>query len=273
MSTPEITEAIKETEVWFAVLNSLAKFDELEVKGVVNGLLSPTLPEECVASIYYRVSANISSLLELKTPKHFQAIGMLARSVFELAVDMGIFDQVQGAPIKMRVFLDIEKLRSCRSAVEFARKNPLTLQQSVQPQQDYLTNNETRIMRLAASTWSGAAFSKIKHWSGMDLPARVRMLPVEMQELNAFFYRQLSWSVHPGLQGSYGLAPETLARMCGMALNLAARNYERVLRRVIQTIKLDRVDPLIGNKMELARYLPFTENGEQEAELRRDLGL
>jgi hypothetical protein len=273
MSTPEIAEAIKETEDWFEVLRSLAKFDELEVKGVVNGLLSPTLPEECVVSIYYRVSANVSSLLELHSPKHFQAIGMLARSVFELAVDMEIFNQVQGAPIKMRVFLDIEKLRACRSAIKFAKTNPLTLQQSEQPQEDYIKNNETRILSLAASTWKGVKFSDIKHWSGMGLPERVRMLPAEMQELYAFYYRQLSWSVHSGLQGSYGLLPETIARMCGMAFNLAARDYERVLRQIIQTVKLDKVDPLIDNKMKLARYLPFTENAEQEADLRRDLGL
>src|SRR5277367_628532 len=120
MSTPEIDEAVKEMNLWYAVLNSLAKFDELEVKGVVNGLLSPTLPEECVVSIYYRASANASSLLELKTPNYFQAIGMLARSMFELAVDTAILNQVQGAPIKMRVFLDLEKLRACQNAVEFA---------------------------------------------------------------------------------------------------------------------------------------------------------
>jgi hypothetical protein len=58
-----------------------------------------------------------------------------------------------------------------------------------------------------------------------------------------------------------------------MAFNLAARDYERVLRQVIQTVKLDKADRLIDNKMQLARYLPFTENAEQEAELRRDLGL
>lgn len=61
--------------------------------------------------------------------------------------------------------------------------------------------------------------------------------------------------------------------MCGTAFNLAARDYERVLSHVIQTAKLDKVDPLIKNKMKLARYLPLTENAQQEAELRRDLGL
>lgn len=273
MSTPEIDEAIKDTDLWFTVLKSLFQFDEMEMRGVVRGLLSPTLPEECVQSIYYRTTGNVSSLLELNSPKHFQAIGMLARSIFELAVDIGIFNLVKGAPIKMRVFLDIEKLRACRSAVAFAKNNSLTLQHSVQPQRDYITNNETRIMGLAATTWPGVKLSDLTHWSGTRLPARVKMLPVDMLELYDCFYRQLSWSVHSGLEGSYGLQPSTFARMCGMAFNFAARNYEKVLTQVIRSIKLDRADPLIENKMKLARFLPFTNGAQDEGELRRDLGI
>jgi len=273
MSTPEVDEAIKESGLWFAILQSLANFDEGEVKGVVNGLISPTIPEECLVSIYYRVAANVRSLLELKTPNHFQAIGMLARSVFELAVDMAIFSQVQSAPLKMRVFMDVEKLRACRSAIKFKTTNTPTFQKSLQVQQDYITNNEARIMSLASTTWKGVSFKDIKHWSNMTLAARVKLLPLEMQELYAMYYRQLSWSVHSGLQGSYGLKPETFAHMCGMAFNLAARDYERVLHQIIKTVKLDMFDPLLEKKMKLARYLPLTENAEQEVVLRRDLGL
>ena len=273
MSTPEIDEAIKEFELWYAIVNSLAKFDELEVKGVVSGQFRLMLPEECIVSIYYRVSANVSSLLELRTPKHFQAIGMLARSIFELALDAEIFDHVPGAPIKMRVFMDIEKLRACRSAVEFAKSKPLTLQRSIKPQEDYIAANETRIIGLAASTWNGLKFSDITHWSGIRMPDRARMLPDDMQELYAFYYRQLSWAVHSGLEGSYGVKPETFARMCGMAFNLAARDYQKVLMKVMRTLKLDKADPIIDKKMQLARYLPLTEKAQQEIDLRSDLGL
>ena len=273
MSTPEIDEAIKDTDLWFTVLKSLAQFDEMELRGVARGILRPTLPEECILSIYLRTGANVSSLLELKSPKHFQAIGMLARSTFEQAVDIGVFNLVQGAPIKMRVFMDIEKLRACRGAVAYAKAHPLTLQQSVELQQNYITSNETRIVGLAATTWPDVKLSDLTHWSGLRLPARVKMLPADMLELYDCFYRQLSWSVHSGLEGSYGLQPATFARLCGMAFNLAARNYEKVLTYVIRSIKLDKIDPLIENKMKLARFLPFTECAEQEAELRRDLGI
>jgi hypothetical protein len=137
----------------------------------------------------------------------------------------------------------------------------------------YITNNETRSISLASSTWPGVKFSTLTRRSGLPFPKRVRMLPTEMQELYDFFYRQLSWSVHSGSEGSYGINPETFARMCRMAYNLAARDYERVLRQVIQAIKLDKHDPLIDRKMEYARYLPFTEDAEREEQLGRDLGL
>jgi len=209
----------------------------------------------------------------LKHPKHFQAIGMLARSMFELAVDMALLESVQGAPLKMRIFLDVEKLRACRSAVDYEKTHPLKMLQSSQIQKDYIANNETRILTLAASTWPGKTFREITHWSAMKLPTRVKTLPTDVQEMYACFYRQLSWAVHPGLQGSYGLKPESFVRICGTALTLAARNYERALTSVIHALKLDRHDPLILKKMQFARYLPLTESADDEVVLRRDLGL
>lgn len=273
MTTKKVEEAVKDTELWFAVLDSLHKFDELEVNGVVNSILSPTLPEECVISTYYRAQSNVCSLLEFKHPKHFQAIGMIARSLFELAVDIALIGTEAGAPLKMRGFNDIEKLKTCRSVVAFENQNPLTMIPSSQLQQDYISNNEARIVALAQSLWPGKKLRDLSHWSGMTLSKRVGLLPLDMQELYACFYKQLSWAVHPGLQGSYGLKPETFAHFCGQGYILAARNYERILSTIIRTTQLDKHDPLIGSKMQLARYLPLTESEQDELALRRDLGL
>jgi Family of unknown function (DUF5677) len=273
MSTPEMDQAVEETGLWLAILNSLNQFDEMEVIGPVRGALNPTLQEECYITTYYRARSNVSSLLELKAPKHFQAIGMLARGLFELAVDMALLESTQGAPIKMRVYLDIEKLRACRSAVEFEKNNALTMMPSSRIYQNFIANNEARILELAAFTWPDKKFRDLNHWSGMKLPARVKSLPSDMQEMYACFYRQLSWSVHPGLQGSYGLQAETFPRLCGMGLNFAARNYEKILGSMIRVIRLDQHDPLIHKKMQLARYLPLTDSEVDEAALRHDLGL
>jgi hypothetical protein len=220
-----------------------------------------------------RASGNVLTLLELKSPRHFQAVGMLARSIFELSVDILIFNKVQGAPVKMRVFLDMEKLRACRSIVTFAQANPMKLMPSSQMQQDYITNNETRIKNLANSVYPDMKMTNISHWSGLRLVDRVGMLSVDMQEQYAAFYKQLSWSTHSGLEGTYGLKPETFVQMAGIAYHLAALNYETVLREVIRFFKIDKADPLKENKMQFARLLPFTETQEQELAIRRELGL
>ena len=264
---------MKSTEQWIAVLNSLSKFDELEIHGVVNGILKPTLPDECIQSIYLRAFGNVRTLLELKSPSHFQAVGMLARSMFELAVDISIFGKVQGAPVKMRVFLDVEKLRASRSIIAFAQANPLKLMPSSKLQEDYIANNEPRIQNLAKSVYPGVKLSDVTHWSGLRLGERIKMLSVDMQEQYAVFYKQLSWATHSGLEGTYGLKPETFVQMAGIAYHLAALNYETILGEVIKFFKIDKADPLKENKMQLARFLPFTENAEQELAVRRELGL
>jgi hypothetical protein len=38
MSTPELDDANKDTDLWFTVLKSLAQFDEMELRGVVRGI-------------------------------------------------------------------------------------------------------------------------------------------------------------------------------------------------------------------------------------------
>jgi len=48
--------------------------------------------DDCFVGIYYRAKANVESLLSLKYLRDFQASIMLARSLFELAVDMKLID-------------------------------------------------------------------------------------------------------------------------------------------------------------------------------------
>lgn len=66
------------------------------------GLLRGNFTSHCFAGICYRSKANVESLLSLKGVKDVQAITMLARSLFELAVDIKLIgiipDGLQGHP-------------------------------------------------------------------------------------------------------------------------------------------------------------------------------
>lgn len=76
------------------MVKSIGEFDQLEVRSVVDTLLSPARREQCFIGIYRRSVANIATLLELESAKHFQTIVMLTRSLFELAVDIRLISVI-----------------------------------------------------------------------------------------------------------------------------------------------------------------------------------
>jgi hypothetical protein len=100
MTTIIPAEATENAERFYTMVKSLNNFDKVEVKGVVQTLLSTTAEENCFIGTYYRTSGSIESILEFKHPKHFQAVAMLARGLFELAVDMRLLEVIPNGAIK-----------------------------------------------------------------------------------------------------------------------------------------------------------------------------
>jgi len=267
-------EAIDNCDRFYTVLKSIDAFNEMEVRGVVHGVLSPTLEEECVIAIYDRAINNAKSLLEFKYVRHFQAIGMLARALFELTAERKLMDAVPIAVPKMLAFRDVEKLKACEATVRFASTNHLTYLRDTEVHAEFISNNRQRVEGIAASLWPNTRLKVLTHWSEMRLPARVSSLnEPRLREIYHLFYRTLSWAVHPGLQGATGLKPETFANLCTQGFNLGARVYEMLITDVVRIFQLSIHDPSINNKMTLARMLPFTDGHADEAALRRDLNL
>src|SRR5882724_3346947 len=112
MLTP--LQAQETTDRFFTMVKSLDSFDRAEVRAVVNTIMSPSRREQCFIGTYRRTVANIATLQELKNTMHFQAIAMIARALFELAVDIKLMDIVPESCQKMTEFIDVEKLRCAR---------------------------------------------------------------------------------------------------------------------------------------------------------------
>jgi hypothetical protein len=83
---------------------------------------------------------------------------MLARSIFELAVEIRLILRNPDAAEKISVFTDLEKHRSAKQILKFPAMHP-----SYQ-----VPANERRLMAEQDRLWTGLK----KHWSGlMDLAA------------------------------------------------------------------------------------------------------
>ncbi len=120
----------------------------------------------------------------------------------------------------------------------------------------------------------GPKFNFITHWSGLKLKERVYQIANDqISHVYVYTYRTMSWQMHPGLQGSYGLPANAFPTIANSALNLGVFAYLEVLRLMISTLGLEKHDPLIGAKLNLAHTLPYTDNHTEELELRQSLGL
>jgi hypothetical protein len=248
------------------MVKSLSEFDKIEVRGVIQTLLSKTDREQCFIGTYYRSVANVGTLLELRSPKHFQAIAMLARALFELAVDIRLLSVVPDGPAKLIAFSDVEKLRAARKIIEFKAANPNAAVDST-IYSSFVTNNEQRINAERRTLWPNLA--RVQHWSGQDLASRVALLKSPFDEIYEVHYPRLSWYVHSGLTGVADLEAETFTVICGNAYKLAADSYWESLLTVIHEFKIEKANEKIEAKLKAAKMLPFTDGPEQAEELLR----
>ena len=193
---------------------------------------------------------------------------MLARGLFELAVDIRLIDVIQDAPTKIMEFTDVEKLRCARKILRFQAANPhAKIDASVY--RSFVANNESRIDTAKSRLWPTT--KKVSHWSGRDLAARVALVKSPFEEIYEVNYPQLSWYVHSGLTGIVNLKAETFTLMCGLAFKLSADAYWEVLMTMIREFKIAKANEKIEGKLKAAKMLPFTDTPEQAEKLLKSL--
>jgi hypothetical protein len=157
----------------YTMLKSLNEFERHKIRGVVSGMLAKTDRDWCFIGNYLRGVANVETLLYLKSTKDLQAIAMIARSLFELAVDVKLIDLIPNAVQKIGAFSAFERLRAARKIIAFKVANS-TCNLDVSSEDAFVTANSAQIDTEQAASWPGA--KKPVHWSGMHLSQRVALL-------------------------------------------------------------------------------------------------
>jgi hypothetical protein len=173
---------------FFTSIKSLNELDKLEVRNIVNrGLIgTPTNRENYFMLNYNRAALSVELLLTLKYYKDFQIVAMIARSLFEIAVEMWMITKDKDAAEKIAAFTECEKLRSARKIVRFGVNDPnQAFLMSVYI--EYIAQNEARIDAERVRIWNK---DKISHWTLKDLSARCTFLGSEFDELYSAYYAQ-----------------------------------------------------------------------------------
>jgi hypothetical protein len=248
-----------------AALMSLEQFDCSEIRGVIKGFIAPTAVEQCYMGFYFRAAMNVSSLVSFKETHHFQAISMLARSLFELSVDVQLLTAVPDAVNKVHAFTRAERLRAARQIVNFKTGKTSADIPDLGTYQTFIDTHADEIDKLREQFWPGV--KKVEHWSGMNLRERVEGLGAPFDETYKVNYPRLSWLAHGGLAGVADLEAPVFVVMCGDAFGIALRAYEQILTMTINLLGLGKAVPKVNDKMQVAKLLPFTDGAEQAAQL------
>jgi hypothetical protein len=273
MSISAPYDPLKATEQFYTMVKSVREFDKTEVRGVIRTLLSKTDREECFIGTYYRSAANVETLLALKSAKHCQAISMLARALFELAVDIRLIDVLPDGPAKMIAFSDVDKLRAARKIVKFKAAHP-NATFDLATHDSFIKDNRQRIDATRGTLWPALEKGRaLLHWSGQGLASRVTLVGSPFDEIYEVHYPRLSWHVHSGLTGIVNLEAEVFTVMCGIAFKVAPDSFQETLLTMIRQFKIGKATENIEEKLMAAKMLPFTDSPEQAQQLLRALGL
>jgi hypothetical protein len=122
MFDPTTADPMATLAVCHGMLTSLRKFDELDVDPVCRGQISLSPIEECQIVQYLRVQRNIDSMIVLAHVAHFQALSMMARSTFELTVDLRLIASVPDAAERMKCFQSLESLKAAKAAIGYSKE-------------------------------------------------------------------------------------------------------------------------------------------------------
>lgn len=241
----------------FAGLTSMMQFDELEVRGILRGIITPSEREQCFILTYWRSAAHALSLSKFKGPQHFQAITMIARNLFELSVDLKLIDMIPDGPEKMTAYVDVEKLRAARKIVKFKQEHP-TSNVDDSLYRSYIKCEEKRIEATKAKLWPGAR--KIDGFANMNLADRSALAGLDFEEIYEVEQPRMSWQVHSGLTGIANLKPETFTYMAGVGMASCIKSYELILCSVIDEFKIGKADPKIKEKLAVSKLLPWADD-------------
>ena len=261
--TPE-----ENTSRFYHLAKSYNNFDRLEILGIIQSQLSLTQEEQCFVATYYRARGNIETMLTITHAKHFQAAAMLARAVFELAVDIRLLEVTPNGWMKMVAFDEVERLRSARKVVAYKRTHP-DAEIDLTSYLPFIANNENRIDAFRKSLWSKP--TDRYHWSGLRFSERVARLGGPVDRIYEVDYPRLSWYVHSGVTGVVNLKSETFVHLCANAFSLAADSYREVLEVIIRKFKIDRATNKIDFKLYAAKAFPFNDDPEIEDWLTRSI--
>jgi hypothetical protein len=269
------SESAESLEGFFAALRNLDRTEREEFREIIKAQFRPTLRERYLTVNYHRAAFNVEMLLKITDTKQFQAISLLTRAIFELAVETKLIQKHADAAEKIKLYSDVELLRAARKIVQFKKDHPKQRFHH-ETYQTFIDLHGARIDAAKNAVWTpkpGKTDSEIKHWTRKPLSQRARVLGDPFDRIYEVHYPDLSWMTHSGVVTPLNMTTEWVTSFVGIVYSIAVDSYIQILDVLVDEFKLYTTNEYIREKMRCNRDLGFTKTAAEAEEVMRKHGL
>ena len=221
---------------------------------------------------YHRAAFNVEMMVAIKDTKQFQTLSLLARTIFELAVEMKSIIRDPDAEKKIELFSRVELLKSSRRIVDFHDGHPNA--RYYQQQVEFVDKFGAQIDADEAAMWTPnpatGRKSSARHWTLTNLRQRAKDLGAPFDRIYEVHYSHLSWMTHSGVVSPLNMTAEWVASFVSVVYSIAIDSYVEILEMLVSQFKLSSANEHIMRKIVCNRDLGFTSTREEgEAVLRK----
>lgn len=200
-------------------------------------------------------------MLAIKDTKQFQALSLLARTIFELALEMKSINLDPAAAKKIELFSRVELLKSGRRLVAFKNNHP-GARFPHQSHEEFIAKFGQQIDAEAISMWPPNPVNgrkpKVNHWTLKTVLERATDLGPPFDRIYHVHYAELSWMTHSGVVSPLNMTTEWVTSFVGIVYSIAVDSYMEVLEILVNEFKLYITNQHLKKKIICNRDLGFT---------------
>lgn len=205
--------------------NSIYSLMNDTVCSVIMGQVRKSDIEQAITATYYRITLLLRGISILDDPAHFQIANSVARTVFELVLDLKALRADPSLAARFFTFSRVFKFKKAEQLFNFLNENPsidlAPHQSAINFTSDAQRRNE--VEQLCIQHWGTEKSGKPKcpdHWSGKSIADRARDAGPEFSEIYRSQYFLQCQYVHAGPAGIQDLSQDALICSFGITHRL-----------------------------------------------------
>ncbi len=204
---------------------SLHALMEGTVCSVIMGQVGKSDIEEAIAATFYRITLLLRGVALLEEPAHFQIANSVARTIFELVIDLKSLCDDPSLAAKFLAFTRVVKFRKAEQLSGFLNANPSVDRSPHQHALSFASDPQRKqeVEQLCIKHWGPNKNGQPNwpdHWSGRNIADRAHDAGLEFEEAYRSQFFLQSQYVHAGPAGIQDLPWEALICSFGVAHRL-----------------------------------------------------